>query len=233
MQSLVTPEFPQRLTFYNARSYINQLKAGELYTTLRPSISICVLSKPLFPSSPKLHHDFRLRDESGLVFTDDVQIHLLQLTNLRTTRENLRSATIQERWAFFLRFADQYTYEELCFLFPEPEFVEAAGILEIIKQTPEENHLYSSRLKFQLDEASRIESTRIEALQEGEQKGLLKGLQEGEQKGLLHGRIELIQTLQRILNTPESTVEELSEKDESELMQMSEELQRRLRVREN
>jgi hypothetical protein len=95
-----------------------------------------------------------------------------------------------------MRFADQLTYDELCRLFPESEFVEAAGVLEVINQTPEQNQLYSSRLKVLLDEASRLESTRIEALKEGVKEGLLKG------------RIEMIQTLQRLLNTPESTTEE-------------------------
>ena len=55
-------------------------------------------------------------------------------------------------------------YDELCRLFPISEFIEAAGVLEMIQQTPEQNHLYSLRLKAQTDEASKLESTRIEAL---------------------------------------------------------------------
>jgi len=42
----------------------------------------------------------------------------------------------------------------------------------------------------------------------------------------------MIQTLQRLLNTPESTTEELSRSDELQLIEMSEELQRQLRIRE-
>jgi flagellar biosynthesis/type III secretory pathway protein FliH len=93
----------------------------------------------------------------------------------------------------------------------------------VINQTPEQNELYSSRQKFLLDEASRLDSTRRDALKEGRE--------EGEKKGLLKGRIELIQTLQRLLNIPESTVEELSGNDDTSLIEISDELQRQLRVR--
>lgn len=223
MQSSVTTELPQRLTYYASRSYVNQLKVGALYTSLRSSLVICVLSRPLFRSLPELHLDFRLREKSGVILTDDLQIHLLQLTNLAIIRDNLASATPMERWAFFLRYADKLTYEEICELFPEPEFAEAAGVLEVINQTPEQNHLYSSRLKFLLDEASRLDSTRTEALKEGRLEGRLEGR--------IEGRIELIQTLQRLLKIRESTVEELSKNDEAQLIEMSDELQRQLRIR--
>jgi flagellar biosynthesis/type III secretory pathway protein FliH len=115
------------------------------------------------------------------------------------------------------------SYREICELFPEPEFAEAAGVLEVINQTPEQNELYSSRQKFLLDEASRLDSTRRDALKEGRE--------EGREEGLLKGRIELIQTLQRLLNIPESTVEELSGNDDARLIEISDELQRQLRIR--
>jgi ubiquinone biosynthesis protein UbiJ len=107
--------------------------------------------------------------------------------------------------------------DELCELFPEPEFAEATGVLEVINQTPEQNELYSSKLKFLLDEASRLDSTRGDALKEVR----------------LEGKIELIQTLQRLLDFSESTEEELSGKDETQLQEISEELQRQLRIRSN
>ena len=224
MQSSVTAELTQRITFYNARSYVNQLTEGLLYTALRASLSICVLSKPLFSSSSKLHLDFRLREKSGLILTDDLQIHLLQLTNLNVTRENLATASAVERWAFFFRFAGKLTYDQICELFPEPEFVEAAGVLEVINQTPEENALYASRLKFQLDEASRIDSAQKEGRREGRQEGLKEGRREGE----LIGRVV---TLQELLGVTQPTHEELSSYDVPQLTELVEQLQLQLRTR--
>lgn len=82
-------------------------------------------------------------------------------------------------------------------LFPEPEFAEAIGILEVIIQTPERRDEYISRLKFQLDETARLEFTRDEALKDGEAKG--------RQEGAIMGRIE---TLQELLGVTEPTSEE-------------------------
>jgi predicted transposase/invertase (TIGR01784 family) len=223
MQSSATTELAQRLTYYNARSYVGQLTEGALYTALRTSISICVLGNPLFPRVPELHLDFRLREKSGLILTDDLQIHLLQLTNLKTTRENLARATPQVRWAFFLLHGGEMTYEQICELFPEPEFVEAAGVLEMINQTPEEHARYASRLKSQLDEASKIDS----ALTDGRREGRIEGRQEGRREG----QIQLVQTLQRLVSTPESSIEQLSGFSEAQLIEMSEQLQQQLRVR--
>lgn len=223
MQSSVTTELPQRLTFYNARSYVSQLNEGMLYTALRPSISICVLSNPLFRSRPELHLDFRLRERTGFPFTDELQIHLLQLTNLAVDRENLSKASATEQWAFFLRYADSLTFDEICHLFTAPEFVEAAGVLQVIHQTPEQNELYSSRLKYLLDEASRLDSSRRDGKEEG--------LREGEIKGIRKGRIEMIQALQRLLNLPESSTDELMQLDEVRLGKISAELQQQLRHR--
>ncbi len=235
MQSSATKELPQRLTFYNARSYVNQLTQGLLYGSLRQSISICVLNQPLFPEHPALLLDFRLRERSGLVLTEDLQIHLLELTKLRRTRENILRAPPVEQWAYFLLFGGTLTYDELCRLLPIPEFIEAAGILEMIQQTPEQNHLYSLRLKAQTDEASRLESTRIEALmqgrQEGRQEGRQQGRQEGEKEGLLKGRIEMIQMLQSLTGVSRSTVDELSSYEESQLSELAERLQLQLRNR--
>ena len=100
------------------------------------------------------------------------------MTKLTATRENLQSATAAERWSFFLLNAENLTLIEIRELFPEPEFAEAAGVLEMIKDNPDQMSDYISRLKYKLDEGWRIESTRAEALKEGELVGQIVILQE-------------------------------------------------------
>ena len=109
-------------------------------------------------------------------------------------------------------------------LFPDPEFVEAAGVLEVIKNTPEQMDNYISRLKYQLDEVSRMESVRIEALIEGETKGRMEGRQEGE----LIGRIE---SFQEILGMSEPTHDELSGYDMAKLTALCDQLRIQIRSR--
>jgi PD-(D/E)XK nuclease family transposase len=113
------------------------LHEGHQYAALRPAISICVLTQALFPASSALHLDFRLRESSSdLILTDDLQIHLLQLNNLRVTAEKVYHALPAERWAYFLPNADKLTSAEVCRLFLDDAIAEAAGVLEMISQTP-------------------------------------------------------------------------------------------------
>ena len=132
----------QRLAYYDARLYVDQLSEGDQYQALRPAIVICVLTKTLFPGRSGLHSDFRLRDAAGELFSDDLQIHTLELTKLHVERENLGQAAPAERWAYFLLHAETMSGPEILEFFREPEFVEAAGVLEMINQTPEQLQEY-------------------------------------------------------------------------------------------
>ena len=237
MQTSLPAGMSQRLAYYVSNVYVGQLHEGNQYSELRPAISICVLTQSMFPASPELHLDFRLRESSsGLILTDDLQIHLLQLKNLRVTADNVYYALPAERWAYFLRNADQLTSAEIHRLFPDAEIAEAAGVLEMISQTPEQLLLYNARLKFQRDEEARLRKAqqdgRLEGFREGEIVGAARGRQEGEEigktRGLKLGRITL---LQELLGLRSSTAEEFAGYDEAQLNDMAEQLQQQLRSR--
>lgn len=226
MQTSLPAALSQRLAFYSSRLYASQLAEGEAYTMLRPAISICVLRQALFPHIPKLHLDFRLRDASDAVLTDDLQVHLLELSKLRLLRENVYHATPAERWAFFLRYGETLMPDEVRQMFPDPEIAEAAGVLEMISQTPEQSDLYEARLKFHRDEAARLEYAR----DQGRQEGRVEGRDEGRVEGRAEGRISI---LQELLGIPQSTPDELSEYDDAQLRALEERLRSELRARGN
>jgi flagellar biosynthesis/type III secretory pathway protein FliH len=148
----------------------------------------------------------------------------LELSKLRVTAHNVYSSSPAERWAYFLQHAEQLTQSDISRLFPDEEIAEAAGVLEMISQTPEQRLLYNARLKFQRDEESRLRHAR----QEGESRGRQEGWQEGEARGLQIGRIPL---LQEMLGQPPSTVEELAGCSHAQLNDMAEQLQRQLHSR--
>ncbi len=232
MQTSIPAGLRQRLAFYDARLYVEQMREGDRYHELRPAIVICVLDKTLNKENSQLHSDFRLRNDAGDVLTDDLQVHLLELTKLAVTRENLAMATPEEKWAYFLLNAEKLTMEAIRDLFPDPEFVEAAGVLEVIKNTPEQMDNYISRLKYQLDEVSRMESVRIEALIEGETKGRMEGRQEGRHEGRMEGElIGRIESFQEILGISEPTHDELSGYDMQKLTTLCEQLRLQIRSR--
>ncbi len=236
MQTSLPAGMSQRLTYYASCLYVGQLTEGEGYPELRPAISICVLTQAMFPRVPGLHLDFRLREKSGSILTDDLQIHLLELSKLRVSAENVYNSSPAERWAYFLRNAERLTQDEIRRLFPDEEIAEAAGVLEMISQTPEQRVLYNARLKFQRDEEARVLKAREDGLREGRQEGRQEGIREGEVKGRQEGRQEgflagRIVVLQELLGIDRSTDEELAGYDETQLNDLAEQLQRELRAR--
>ena len=144
----------------------------------------------------------------------------MQLNNLRVTAENVYHASAAERWAYFLRNAEKLTPEEIRRLFPDEEIAEAAGVLEMISQTPEQLMFYNARLKFQRDEEARLIQARLE--------GEARGRQEGRQEGVIVGRVLL---LQQLLGIRQSTVDDFSGYDVAQLTELEAELQRQLRDR--
>jgi predicted transposase/invertase (TIGR01784 family) len=221
MQTSLPAGMAQRLAYYVSNLYVSQLYEGNQYYELRPAISICILTEPMFPGASALHLDFRLKElSSDLILTDDLQIHLLQLNNLQATAENVYHATPAERWAYFLQNADKMSSADVRTLFPDVEISEAAGVLEMISQSPEQLMLYNARLKLQRDEVARILRARLEGEEIGEARG--------KACGLLIGRIIL---LQELLDLPLSTAEQFAGSDEAQLNEMAEQLQQQLRSR--
>lgn len=73
MQTNLARSMAERLAYYAASLFVDQLYSGESYQKLNPAIGICVLSKSMFPRVPEMQLEFRLREEHhGLVLTDTV-----------------------------------------------------------------------------------------------------------------------------------------------------------------
>lgn len=102
----------------------------------------------------------------------------------------------------------------------------------MISKSPEQQMHYDARLKFQLDEAARLEFARDEGIREGEAKGRDEGFREGEakgvQRGVILGRIVL---LQELLGLSQPASDELSSYDEGRLSEIADQLQSQLRNR--
>ena len=129
-------------------------------------------------------------------------------------------ATSAERWAYFLQNADKLTPAEIRRLFPDQEFSEAAGVLEMISKTPEQLLAYNARLKFQRDEAARMEQAALD--------GEARGEARGREIGVEIGRISL---LQELLGQRTWSAEEFAACDATQLNAMADQLQQQLRAR--
>lgn len=146
----------KKLLYRLSQLYCNQIREGLSFWQFCPAVSISVLSKSLFPNNPCLHSDFRFRDKRGLVLSNYLQLHLIELPKATANVHNIADRSPVERWAFFFSHAHQIDADELRRVLPDPEFHEAMGVLEMIRNTPEIFALYQANLKAKLEEEARL-----------------------------------------------------------------------------
>jgi hypothetical protein len=154
------------------------------------------------------HSEFRLRTRSGLELTNCLEIHLLELPKYSPLDDNELIADPRDQWMYFFRRANGSSVDELLDRLPDPVFERAVGVLEMISRTPDQRRHYDARLKWELDENTRIQT----AFEEGE----------------LFGKMRMLQNL---LSLPVSTDKELQLKTRTELETLATELQAQLRKR--
>jgi hypothetical protein len=112
-------------------------------------------------------------------------------------------------------------------LFPDQVFTEAAGVLEMIAQSPEELIEYNARLKTQRDESARLLYAQQQGLDIGRSEGIELGRTEGLQRGMLTGQIIL---LQKLLQLPVSADHQFAACTLQELEQLAANLQQQFGV---
>lgn len=136
MQVRPFPTFPSRLVYYGARDYGRQLRRGDRYDQLTPTVSIAWVVDPLFPELDRLHAIFELRERhTHVLLSDQLQFHVLQLSAL--SPEGLASGYADprvERWARFLM-GDAAELERLAS--EDPIMALAKQNLERLSQDPE------------------------------------------------------------------------------------------------
>ena len=117
----------------------------------------------------------------------------------------LAEATLLEKWVYFFRNVSHLTAEEVVHRLQDSVFLEAAGVLEMIAQSPQERQMYEARLKFERDQIWRLKAAKDEGLERGE----------------LTGRIRVFQSL---LGLPEASASELEALDIAQLTNLAAEL---------
>ena len=98
----------------------------------------------------------------------------------------------------------------------------------MISRTPDQRRHYDARLKWELDENTRIQTAFEEGEIKGREEGESKGREEGREEGELFGKIRMLQNLLRL---PQSTDDALRPRSRTELETLATELQAQLRKR--
>ncbi len=178
----------KRTLFYWSEMYFHQIKKGENYNLLKKCVTINILNYSCLDNE-RYHNVFHLReDHTGISLTDDIEIHVMELTKLEQHAVPLEQGGLVN-WLLFLKGIDTSNWEVLAM--NEPMLKKAMDTLEFLSHDAATRMAYDARMKALSDEKSMIEGTRAE----GAAKGRLEGLREGKKEGLREGKEEMAREL--------------------------------------
>ena len=219
MQMLLYSDLPERLLYYWATLFTDQLSEGLDYSLLQPTLSICFLNQSLFPEAATFHSRFQLVDSRfGHCLTDRIEMHLVELPKFTKAVADL--AEDLDQWLYFLCHGADLEPNQLPDRLSLPEVGKAIQELEIMNQTNLERERYLARQKAQRDELWKENWYKRQHTE-----GLEKGRQEGRQEGLVVGEIiGEIRMCQSLLSLTPEAREVLAELPESQLSRKLEEL---------
>ena len=142
---------------------------------------------------------------------ETLEIHTLELGWYNLQESELETASLLDRWLYWLLHAHQYDAKKLGSLFPQPEFQRATDSIDRIAKKTEDKAMYDTREKAIRDQQWILNAARREGREEGE--------------------IKLIQTLQEILGGPVSAAAVFQGRSLEQLRAMTEELRKKIQRR--
>lgn len=143
IQNHVRPVLRHRATYTLSDLYQAQMGEGGDFADLRPVHNIWLLNQNLLTGATGWRHHFQLRDPDGLVFSDHLNLHTVELRKWRHPNGPLAPA---DQWVYFLREAAGWD------LLPRdlftPEMMKAMATLNRIFDKQEDYLRYQARENF-------------------------------------------------------------------------------------
>src|SRR5262249_28318712 len=145
------PLFLQRVLYYWAQLYGEQLREGDDYDELRTTYSISFVDGVFFPQVPDYHLDFQLRSSRHpqLVFSAQQSMHLLELKKFQKTAADLTDPL--DVWCYFLVHGEELDSDNLPAALQKSPVRRALEVLNVLSQSDLERERYQARLKEQRD----------------------------------------------------------------------------------
>jgi predicted transposase/invertase (TIGR01784 family) len=152
--------FPNRILFYWAKFHSQQLRVGEDYQILRPTIFACFANQIVYPGEDDFHLIFRLLEvkKGKQSFSGDLEVHLIELPKFTKRVEQLSSAL--DRWCYFLRHGAELDLEALPANLDAPMIRRAMEVLTVWTKEESEREAYELQLKFLRDQSSLMREVR-------------------------------------------------------------------------
>ena len=163
-------DFRERVLFYWSKLYTRDLKGGESYKNLNQTISINILDYKMFDCK-ECHSIFRLREESrNELLTDKCRFDFLELPKADTDSRQIKRL---KRWMNFFNIENEGDADMVAQA-DDKVMNKAVFILKKMSADEKTREIARVREKALHDEASYMETARIE----GEQRGRAKEREE-------------------------------------------------------
>ena len=177
--------YVERSVYYASELLASQLQKGQSFTQLAPTIGISLVDFDLFPDQDDLHSTFVLYDVTHQrKLSDILEMHYIELKKFNESKPHALRTPF-EKWLHILKYAD--FYQSLSSELP-PELQEEEGIdmavdaMNRALARDDVRELIEARLKFQRDQATRLEVA------------LQQGIEKGRQEGVQHVALRLLST---------------------------------------
>ncbi len=176
MQTQTPANLASRLTYYATRTHADQLNRGDEYHLLAPTTVVAWLKQPLFDHLHAFHNVFRLReDESNILLTDHLSVHVLQLSRFGPFASMSRNATVN-RWARFFLARTDAEFDRLALEGPIMRL--ATDTLDQLSKDPDTLRLIRAREDEIKLYRMELHQVRVESEAKGEAKGKARVLLE-------------------------------------------------------
>ncbi|SIQ09251.1 conserved hypothetical protein (putative transposase or invertase), partial [Alkalispirochaeta americana] len=175
--------------YYWARSYAGQLKKGDDYIELTPSVCINLLDFEIFPQLPGYHSCFQITeaDAPEYVLSDHLQIHFIELpkNHLKSTGDVKDKL---DTWCYYFEHEGTVEEEDMTLLLKDnPALGKAHRVYRTFTADDELMDIAEAREKWQRDVSSRLRSAEQRGKEEGMQQGMHQARREDALKMLKRG----------------------------------------------
>ena len=185
MQVAYFGSWDKRVLFYLSKLYTEQIQKGDDYEKLKKCIHVGVLNFIRFPESEECYHKINLCNcKSGEIYTDLLELHILELPKLPKVRAKLEQDEMvsdDEMVLQWMEFFSCKTQEDFETMAKQDEYMEEA-VNTLFKLSADEQKRvdYEAREKAIRDDRAKLDwATKV-----GFDEGLAKGLAEGKTEGL-------------------------------------------------
>jgi predicted transposase/invertase (TIGR01784 family) len=173
MQVMPVESFEQRILYNACKKYAGQIAKGEDYHLLNDVIALTITDFVMFENTDMVSK-FRLRDETGRDYSEDLELIFVELPKFTKTETELDN--ILDKWLYFLRFAKRLN--NIPRLLAQEKTIEHAfAIANRAQMTPEELEAQDRREMFIQDQRGVAQK----ALKTGHAQGKAEGWQEARQ----------------------------------------------------